>query len=99
MLSDSQITEFAERGFVVVPQVVSDDLLDQAARRIDEVIAADPPAADKQGSHFYFLRTKDERALMAPLTGSPAFGLAEKLAGTGTLEVPWQVQVALNEVG
>ncbi|MGW1164795.1 hypothetical protein [Streptomyces sp. NPDC002550] len=96
MLSDSQMNEFAERGFVVVPQVVQDDLLDRAARRIDEVIAADPPAAGKQGSHFYFLRTEDEPVLMAPLTGSPAFGLAEELAGTGTLEVPWQVQVALN---
>jgi hypothetical protein len=96
VLSDSQIGEFAERGFVVVPRVVRDDVLDQATRRIDEVVAADPPPAGKHGSHFYFLRTKDEPALMAPLTGSPAFGLAETLAGAGTLQVPWQVQVALN---
>ncbi|MFI1069547.1 phytanoyl-CoA dioxygenase family protein [Streptomyces puniciscabiei] len=95
-MSDRQIKEFAERGFVVVPQVVQGDVLDQAARRIDEVVAADPPDADQRGSHFYFLRTKDEPALMAPLTGSPAFGLAEELAGAGTLQVPWQVQVALN---
>ena len=90
------MNEFAERGFVLVPQVVQDDLLDQAARRIDEITAADPPPADRQGHHFYFLRTKDEPALTAPLTGSPAFGLAEELAGTGTLKAPWQVQVALN---
>ncbi|GHE04866.1 phytanoyl-CoA dioxygenase family protein [Streptomyces alanosinicus] len=96
MLSDRQINEFAERGFVVVPQVVQDDLVDRAARRIDEVIAADPPAADTHGNHFYFLRTSDEPALTAPLTGSPAFALAENLAGTGTLEIPWQVQIALN---
>ncbi|WP_406430901.1 hypothetical protein OHB00_02975 [Streptomyces sp. NBC_00631] len=90
------MNEFAERGFVLLPQVVQDDLLAQAARRIDEVIAVDPPPAAKHGHHFYFLRTKDEPALLAPLTGSPAFGLAEELAGTGTLKVPWQVQVALN---
>jgi hypothetical protein len=96
VLTDEQIDEFAERGFVLVPQVVQGDVLAQAARRIDEVAAADPPAAGKRGNHFYFLETKDEPALMATLTGSPAFGLAEELAGTGTLEIPWQVQVALN---
>jgi len=96
VLTDEQVNEFAERGFVLVPQVVQGDVLAQAAGRIDAVVAADPPAADKRGSHFYFLETKDEPDLMAPLTGSPAFGLAEQLAGAGTLEIPGQVQVALN---
>jgi hypothetical protein len=96
VLTDGQINEFAERGFVLVPQVVRGDVLAEAARRIDQVAAADPPAADKRGHHFYFLETKDEPALLAPLTDSPAFGLAEELAGAGTLEIPWQVQVALN---
>lgn len=96
MLSDAQIREFAERGYLVVPQVVPDGVLGRAARRTDEVAAAAPPAADKRGAHFYFLETKDEPDLIAPLTGSPAFGLAGDLAGQGTLEVPWQVQVALN---
>jgi hypothetical protein len=96
VLSDGQVNEFADRGFVLVPQVVPGDVLARAARRIDEVVAADPPAAGKRGSHFYFLSTTDEPALMAPLTGSPAFGLAGQLAGAGTLDVPWQVQIALN---
>ncbi|HEX3965674.1 MAG TPA: phytanoyl-CoA dioxygenase family protein [Trebonia sp.] len=96
MLSEGQVNEFAERGFVVVPQVVRGDVLAQAARRIDEVVAADPPAADKRGSHFYFRQARDEAALIAPLTDSPAFGLAEELAGAGRLQVPWQVQIALN---
>jgi hypothetical protein len=76
--------------------VVQGDLLHQAARRIDELIATDPPPAGEPGHHFYFLPTRDEPALRAPLTRSPAFGLAEQLAGTGTLKYPWQVQVALN---
>ena len=96
MLTDEQVNEFAERGFVLVPRVVRDDLLAGASQRIDEVVAADPPADDKRGSHFYFLETKDEPALMAPLTGTAAFSLAEELAGAGTLEIPWQVQIALN---
>lgn len=96
VLSDAQINEFAERGYIVVPQVVPGDILENAARRIDKVAAADPPAEDERGAHFYFLKTKDEPALIAPLTSSPAFGLAEDLAGRGTLKVPWQVQIALN---
>lgn len=96
MLSDEQVDEFAERGFVLIPQVVRGAVLAEASQRIDAVVADDPPAADKHGSHFYFLRTEDEPALTAPLTGSRAFGLAEGLAGAGTLETPGQVQVALN---
>jgi Phytanoyl-CoA dioxygenase (PhyH) len=96
VLTDEQINEFAERGFVLVPQVVRGSVLARAAQRIDEVVVADPPVADKHGSHFYFLETKAEPALMAPLTRTAAFALAEQLAGAATLEVPWQVQIALN---
>jgi hypothetical protein len=88
VLSDMQINEFAERGQIVVSQVVPGDILDKAARRIDDFATADPPAVDKRGAHFYFLETKDEPALIAPLTSSPAFGLAEDLADRGTLEIP-----------
>jgi ectoine hydroxylase-related dioxygenase (phytanoyl-CoA dioxygenase family) len=96
MLSGAQIDEFAERGYLVVPQVVTGDILNSAIQRIDEVIAAEPPAEDKHGAHFYFLDTKDEPALIAPLTRSAAFGLSEELAGRGTLETPGQVQISLN---
>lgn len=98
VLTDEQINEFAERGFIIVPQVVPADGLIRATGRIDELVAADPPPAGKAGNHFYFLETKDEPALLAPLTESAAFGLAGELAGAGagTLEIPWQVQVALN---
>ena len=94
MLSNEQVDEFAERGFILVPQAVPGEVLRQATERIDAVVAADPPAADKRGNHFYFLETTGEPALIAPLTDGPAFGLAEELAGP--LEIPWQVQVALN---
>jgi hypothetical protein len=96
VLTDEQVDEFAERGFVLVPRVVQDDVLTPAAQRIDEIVADDPPAADKRGSHFYFLETQAEPTLMAPLARTAAFSLAEELAGTGTLEIPRQVQIALN---
>jgi hypothetical protein len=96
VLTDAQIGEFASRGFVLVPQVVPSDGLSRANRRVDAVVAADPPAAGERGQHFYFLDSADEPALLAPLTGTSAFGLAGELAGAGTLEIPGQVQVALN---
>jgi hypothetical protein len=52
VLTSEQINEFAERGFVLVPQVVQGSVLARAAQRIDEVVAADAPAADKHGNHF-----------------------------------------------
>jgi len=96
VLSDGQVTEFAERGYLIVPRAVPGDLLDKAGRRASALVAADPPADDKRGPHFYFLDTGKEPDLLAPLTGSHAVGLAESLAGRGTLETPGQVQVALN---
>ena len=94
MLTDEQADEFAERGFILVPQQVPGHLLRRAAERVDAVAAADPPADGNRGNHFYFLEAAAEPALIAPLTGGPAFGLARDLAGA--LEVPSQVQVALN---
>jgi hypothetical protein len=96
VLSDAQISEFAERGYIVIPQVVPAGILGRAAQRIDALVDADPPAADTRGPHFYWLEAKEEPDLIAPLTGSPAFGFAADLAGRDTLDVPWQVQVALN---
>jgi hypothetical protein len=96
MLDREQLQAFAERGFVVVPQVVPQELLAQASRTIDELLSRDPPAREVRGPHFYFLQASTAPALLALLMQSPAFALAESLTGTGTLEVPWQVQVALN---
>lgn len=96
MLTEAQIDEFVRHGYVVVPQAVRADRLRTAVARVDEITAADPPGPGTQGPHFYFLETKGEPDLLATLTDGPAFGLAEQLAGAGTLEVPWQVQVALN---
>jgi hypothetical protein len=96
MLDREQVRAFAERGFVVVPQVVPQELLATASRTIDELLGREPPPRDVRGAHFYFLEAATVPALLALLTGSPAFALAESLTGTGTLELPWQVQVALN---
>ena len=89
--------EFAERGFLLLPRVVPPDAVAAAAARaIDELIEREPPTAAVRGPYNYFPEAPQAPELAALLTGSPAFGLAESLTGPGTLEVPWQVQVALN---
>jgi hypothetical protein len=96
MLDRSQIAEFAERGFLVLPQVVPPDEVAAAAAAIDDLIERDPPGPGVRGPHNYFPAAGQAPGLAALLTASPAFGLAEALTGPGTLEPPGQVQVALN---
>jgi hypothetical protein len=96
MLDREQVRAFAERGFVVVPQVVPQELLATASRTIDELLGREPPPREVRGPHFHFLQAATAPALLALLTQSPAFALAESLTRPGTLEVPQQMQVALN---
>jgi hypothetical protein len=102
VLSDEQLKEFGERGYLVVPEVVAPELVARASRRIDDLIASDPPGVGHVGHHFYFPQAADEPALIGALTGAgsgggpSAFTYAEALADPGLLEVPQQVQVALN---
>ncbi len=96
MLTQEQRAEFVERGFVVVPGVVPPDLLAVGSRAIDALVDREPPPPQTRGSHHYFLACAQNPELAALLTDSPAFDAAESLAGPGTLEVPWQVQVSLN---
>lgn len=96
VLSRGQVEEFAERGFVVLPGVVPREVVQAAARAIDHLIEREPPGAEVWGPYNYFRSAGETPDVAALLTGSPAFGLAEALTGAGTLEVPGQVQVALN---
>jgi hypothetical protein len=90
------LQEFAERGFVVIPQAIPQYLVAAGSRTIGALMERKPPGADVRGNHFYWLGAVNVPSLIALLTESPAFSLAESLTGPGTLEVPWQVQVALN---
>ena len=96
MLKRGQLGEFAERGFVLLRQVVPPEVVSSAARVVDELMEREPPGTDVRGPFNYFRQAAEVPAVAALLAGSPAFGLAESLAGAGTLEVPGQVQVALN---
>ncbi len=96
MLDLNQLHEFAERGYVVIPHAISRDLLANASRAIDALVEHEPPDDDVRGNHFYFPKAVSVPSLNALLTKSSAWSIAESLTGPRTLEVQWQVQVALN---
>jgi hypothetical protein len=96
VLDREQLQEFAERGFVVVPRAIPQDLVTAGSRTIDALMERKLPSAAVRGHHFYWPKAVNVPSLIALLTKSPAFSLAESLTGPGTLDVPWQVQVALN---
>ncbi|MFC1421038.1 phytanoyl-CoA dioxygenase family protein [Streptacidiphilus cavernicola] len=93
MLDHEQLAEFAERGYLLVPDAVPEHLLAAASRAVDGL---EPPPPQLQGPHHHFLDAAQYPPLQALLTDSQAFSLAECLTGPGTLDVPPQVQVALN---
>jgi hypothetical protein len=96
VLDRARLREFAERGFLLIPQVVPTARVTAAARTIDRLIERRPPGPDVRGPHFYFPRAEKVPALRGLLMETQAWSYAEALTGPGTLEQPWQVQVALN---
>jgi Phytanoyl-CoA dioxygenase (PhyH) len=96
VLGRGQVEEFAARGFLLLPGVVPPDVVDVAGRAIDELIEREPPGEDARGPVSYFRAAAEVPEVAALFSGSLAFGLAERLTGTGTLVAPGQVQVALN---
>lgn len=64
MLDRTQLEEFAERGFVVVRQVVPPEPVAAATRTIDALLTRRPPGDDVRGNHFYW-----PRAAKAPSLG------------------------------
>ena len=96
-LSDEQLREFGERGYLVVPQVVGESWLSAADAEIDRLVAANPPAPDTVGKHFFFLPPGELPAAHAALTESGALAVAEELTAPEPLELILRhIQVALN---
>lgn len=98
MLDRRQMRGFAEDGYVVVPRVVPETLLDGARREVGLLTEREPPPAGHVGPHFYFLADAPD-ALRAVLYASPALAAAESLIAPGRFEPPEHVQVALNLPG
>jgi hypothetical protein len=96
ILSDGAKREFAERGYIVVPAVLSPQAVEEGMAMIDALVAHQPPPPDHRGQHFYWQRLESGDPLLGLLVDTGALDVAEQLVRLGRLEVPGQAQVALN---
>jgi len=96
-LSDDQLRTFAERGSVVIPDVVPQPLIEAAMQRIDQLVERDPPPPGHRGFHFYWeANPADTDPLVALLQDSRAWEIIKGLIAPLALAKPEQVQVSLN---
>ncbi len=96
-LSDDQLRAFAERGYVVIGDVVQRELISAAMLYVDTLIEQKPPPPDHRGYHFYWQNALAPlNPLRSLLTDSPAWSIAEFLINPLKLALPQQAQVSLN---
>ncbi|WP_405106767.1 phytanoyl-CoA dioxygenase family protein [Micromonospora sp. NBC_01405] len=96
VLTREQLEEFAERGYIVIPDVVPPDLIAAANAAVDEQVRARPPVEGHVGVVYRFQQLEEAPVLAALLRDTSAFSLAEGLTGNGALEFPETVQTALT---
>jgi hypothetical protein len=97
LIPAAELRTFAERGYVVIPNVVSRALIDDAMRQIDRIIEQAPPPPGHRGFHFYWERSStDPDPLTALLQRSGAWEIATSLVAPLNLDTPEQVQISLN---
>ena len=97
MLTEEQRRRFASDGYVLVPGVVDETLLQAADAEIDELVARSPAPAGTVGAHFYFLPPDRLPSADAALRDSGALGLAGELVAPHRLDHALDhIQVALN---
>jgi hypothetical protein len=97
LLSDDRMRAFAERGYVVIGNVIRRELMSAAMRYIDDLIEQEPPPPDRRGFHFYWQNALTPAdPLRSLVTDSPAWGIAEALIKPLELTLPDQAQVSLN---
>src|SRR5437660_11545337 len=96
MLTGQQKQTFAEEGYVVVPQLIPQPLIDAARREVQSRVAHKPPPAGHIGHQHYFVMEPLPDRLCRLFFGSPALRAAESLIEPGKFEAPDHVQIALN---
>jgi hypothetical protein len=52
VIDEAKLREFAERGYLLLRGLVPRDLIDDASRSIDNLIAQQPPPMGAQGHYF-----------------------------------------------
>lgn len=96
-LADEQLATFARDGYLVVPGVVSEELLIAAEREVDALLERDPPPPNEWNKHAYAPSPRDMWECVRALHESGALALAEQLVAPHWLENEVDhVQVALS---
>ncbi|HTE20127.1 MAG TPA: phytanoyl-CoA dioxygenase family protein [Armatimonadota bacterium] len=96
MLSQHQKQAFGEKGYVVVPGVVPQSLVDAARVEVAAQVARQPPPVGHRGPHLLFVTETLPDALCALLWDSLALGAAEALIQPGKFDASEHVQISLN---
>lgn len=99
MLSAEQLGRFATDGYLVVPDVVPEELLVAAEHELHSVVAAAPPLEGTVGKHFYFIVASLLPNADAALRKSRALAIAEELVAPHRLDHAkhyGHIQIALN---
>ena len=97
MLTDAQLREFGERGYLVAPDVVEEIFLAAADAEIFRLLASNPPPEGTVGKHFWFLPPEQLPAAHTALTLSGALAIAEELTAPQPLGlIHDHIQIALN---
>lgn len=97
-LTHAQKKEFFENGYVVVPGVVPQAMIDRAVKAINHSLGqgVDRENLGKYGSGTYCPELGASREIMDLLEETPAFGLVESLVGKGDLLTDTDGQIALR---
>lgn len=98
LISDDQLRQFIEGGYLVVPDVVAAGDVEALNAEVDRLVATAPPPSGHVGNHFYWRRRADSPALFGMLErAGSVLPLARALTGDGGVDLAFdQAQVALN---
>jgi ectoine hydroxylase-related dioxygenase (phytanoyl-CoA dioxygenase family) len=98
LVSDEQLQQFVESGYLVVPNVVAASDVVALNAEVDRLVAEAPPPAGHVGNHFYWQRPATSPSLFGVLEGPRGIlRLARDLVGDDGVDLAFeQAQVALN---
>ena len=95
-IAPEQLRTFAQDGYIVLPGIVSPELIAAARHEIARRVADDPPPPDHRGPHFYFIGEDIPTPLLAPLNNSRAATLVRSLMANAPFDPPEHVQISRN---
>lgn len=93
---DETRREFGRQGYVVMPRALSDDLLNAANQRVDELLIEQRLPEGHRGHHSYWLQLQGGDPLLVAVIDSFALGIAESLTYPRDIFYPTRCQLAIS---